>query len=66
MHIDEVRKHQADKDHLMRHEGKHPANEEKMRFGKEEHDRRLKSKTEQLAEDMVRDAAKEGLHMEIE
>lgn len=29
-------------------------------------DRRFKSKTETLAEDMVKDAAKEGLHMEIE
>jgi hypothetical protein len=26
MHINDVRKHQADKDHLMRTEGKHPAN----------------------------------------
>ncbi len=26
MHIDDVRKMQAQKDHAMRHEGKHPAN----------------------------------------
>jgi len=26
MHIDEVKRYQAEKDHLMRNEGKHPAN----------------------------------------
>ena len=69
MHIDDVRRIQAQKDHFMRHEGTHPANyshEEKMHFGPKENDRRFKSKTEMLAEDMVKDAEKEGLHMEIE
>lgn len=32
MHIDDVRRHQAEKDHLMRHEGKHPANEVDFRM----------------------------------
>jgi hypothetical protein len=32
MHINDVKKHQADKDHLMRTEGKHPANESKEDF----------------------------------
>lgn len=27
MHIDDVKKMQAEKEHLMRHEGKHPAND---------------------------------------
>ncbi len=30
MHISEVMQRQAEKDHLMRHEGKHPANETEM------------------------------------
>ncbi len=58
MDINEVRAYQAEKDHLMRHEGTHPANRLP--------DRRWKSETEMQAEDMVKDAAKEGLHMEIE
>lgn len=41
-------------------------NEAKMKFGAKEGDRRFKSKTEQLAEDIVNEGAKQGLHMEIE
>ncbi len=54
MNMDEINKHRAEKDHLMRNEGTHPAN------------RRFKSKTEMLAEDMIKDAEKLGLHMEAE
>lgn len=58
MHISDVEAYRRDKDHLMRNEGAHPANRLP--------ERRFKSATESQAEELVKDAAKEGLHMEIE
>ncbi len=55
MNISEVEAYRKEKDDKMRHG-----------YGKNEHDRRFKSKSEMQAEKLVKDAEKQGLHMEIE